>query len=525
MYRNKGTITVFLSLISMLFLSLFCTMAESVRVQAARFQAAAAFDMGLFSVFGEYDRVLLEEYDLWFLDGSSEERKIREVLETKLEKYIQPNINPRYHLAVGRSWDVFPTELVACTVDKYALATDHGGQVFYSQAVENQKELFVGEAAAALKKNIKEMEEGHQKGEEYQNEEQKADEEYQRAQTAQMEEEKRQESEKAENKDQGEEQSGTDIKETEAAQKKVENPLDQIKKIKSMGILGLVVKDGTQISDKTIERKNLPSERTLQKGSLPVDEISADAVSEAVFLNYLRQHFQCATDKEENHKKGSKEHSLSYELEYIIGGQKSDRENLKKTVNRILLIREGMNYATLAKSAKMRGEAMALATAITGAAALPELAGAVQKLLMLAWAYGESLLDVRTLLAKGKVPMLKTEAEWKLPLEKLGMLTEVLKECDAGGGSGQSYEDYLAGLLISGKKQQRNLRVLDLIECNRRMEKGGETFQVDALVAQAEASADFELAPVFLRVPAVWMQVRNQGTSYTVKGQYGYEQP
>ncbi len=37
---------------------------------------------------------------------------------------------------------------------------------------------------------------GHQKGEEYQNEEQKADEEYQRAQAAQMEEKKRQESEK-----------------------------------------------------------------------------------------------------------------------------------------------------------------------------------------------------------------------------------------------------------------------------------------------------------------------------------------
>ena len=69
-----------------------------------------------------------------------------------------------------------------------------------------------------------------------------------------------------------------------------------------------------------------------------------------------------------------------------------------------------------------------------------------------AWAYGESLLDVRTLLAKGKVPMLKAETEWKLPLEKLGMLAEVLKECDAGGGNGQSYEDYLSGLLILGKK-------------------------------------------------------------------------
>lgn len=306
---------------------------------------------------------------------SKQEQKIREVLETKLEKYIQPNINPRYNLAAGRSWDVFPTELDRCTVDKYALATDHGGQVFYSQAVENQKELFVGEAASALKKNIKQMEEGHQKGEEYQNEEQKADEEYQRAQAAQMEEKKRQESEK-ENAEKQEE-SDTDIKETEAVQAKVENPLDQIKKIKSMGILGLVLKDGTVVSDKTIERKNLPSERNLQKGSLLVNEISADPVSEAIFLNYLQKHFQCAVDEGGKHQKGSKEHSLSYELEYIIGGQKSDRENLKKTVNRILLIREGMNYATLAKSAKMRGEAMALAAAITGAAALPEFAGAL----------------------------------------------------------------------------------------------------------------------------------------------------
>lgn len=155
MYRNKGTITVFLSLISMLFLSLFCTMAESVRVQAARFQAAAAFDMGLFSVFGEYDRVLLEEYDLWFLDGSSEEQKIREVLETKLEKYIQPNINPRYNLAAGRSWDVFPTELDRCTVDKYALATDHGGQVFYSQAVEKSERTVCRGSGISFKEKYK----------------------------------------------------------------------------------------------------------------------------------------------------------------------------------------------------------------------------------------------------------------------------------------------------------------------------------------------------------------------------------
>ena len=45
---------------------------------------------------------------------------------------------------------------------------------------------------------------------------------------------------------------------------------------------------------------------------------------------------------------------------------------------------------------------------------------------------------------------------------------------------------------------------------------------VDALMAQMEAHVSFELAPVFLAVPAVWMQISNQGTAYFVKGQYGY---
>ena len=54
------------------------------------------------------------------------------------------------------------------------------------------------------------------------------------------------------------------------------------------------------------------------------------------------------------------------------------------------------------------------------------------------------------------------------------------------------------------------------------METGGEQFCADALVAQAHANAGFELAPVFLKVPAVWMASENQGTSYKISGQYGY---
>ena len=53
----RGSITVFLSLISVIFLSLICTVIESARVQGARAQTANITDMANYSVFGEYEKM------------------------------------------------------------------------------------------------------------------------------------------------------------------------------------------------------------------------------------------------------------------------------------------------------------------------------------------------------------------------------------------------------------------------------------------------------------------------------------
>lgn len=526
MYRCKGTITVFLSLISMLFLSLFCTMAESARVQAARVQAAAAFDMGLFSVFGEYDSVLLEEYDIWFFDAARQAGRFsKDILETALSGYISPNIHVTDGISAAKTWNLFPTEMEVCIVDKYALATDDGGEVFCRQAVENEKELFAGNTALALRNNINEIKQQEKKGEQYIKEEQAAEESLQNAQEEQrrlLEEGKGAGQDQQAQGAQGAGSKGEGDLGAPAGgagvQGKAENPLESIKKLKKLGILSLVMKDVSRISDKRLEINDLPSNRVLHKGNLKVKGGSTGALSQLVFLEYLKNHFTCASA--EKQEKG-RVHALSYELEYIAAGKRSDMENLKKVANKLLLLREGVNYVCIMGSTAMREEAMALAAAIAGAAA-PPLAAALQKAIMLAWAYGESILDVRTLLSGGKVPLTKTEAEWKLSLGSLGRLTEVLDECDRGKRGGQSYEEYLAGILALEQQKKRNLRALDLIEANRRMEKGGEGFRADALVAQMEAHAAFELAPVFLAVPSIWMQITNQGTAYFMKGQYGY---
>ena len=60
--KERGSITLFLALILSLLLSLVCTSIESVRMASARTQILNSMDIGLYSVFGQYDRKLLEEY-------------------------------------------------------------------------------------------------------------------------------------------------------------------------------------------------------------------------------------------------------------------------------------------------------------------------------------------------------------------------------------------------------------------------------------------------------------------------------
>lgn len=56
--KERGSITLFLALILSLLLSLVCTSIESVRMASARTQILNSMDIGLYSVFGQYDNFL-----------------------------------------------------------------------------------------------------------------------------------------------------------------------------------------------------------------------------------------------------------------------------------------------------------------------------------------------------------------------------------------------------------------------------------------------------------------------------------
>lgn len=525
--RPKGVITVFLSLVSVLFLSLICTMAESARVQGARVKAEAVLNMGLFSVFGEYEKKLLDQYDILFLDGAYGSGTYHtDKVRLRMEEFMSYNINPDKGLS-GSRFDPLKMQLEESNITGIVLATDEKGEPFYQQAVTFMKDNLGTEILNKLKKESDQAKE--------QEEAQKLYEESDKNNVKQLEDLKKQE---AENKtgDMDSKLPGTTEEESvseevpvsgevttlegastpEEVSPPVENPLEIIKKVKEMGILALVLKDPDALSQKALDLSSVPSGRSLEKGSLPIIREEGGVSGSVLFQEYLLEHFP--------HMRSQKEKgALDYQLEYILCGKGSDQENLKGVVNRLLLLREGSNFLYALSNQDMQAQAGALAAAIVGILAVPGLVTVTKMALLLAWAYGESLLDVRTLLSGGKIALEKTADTWKLSLENLGRITELLQEDGNSDQKGLTYPEYLRMLLFTGKKAQYPMRGLDLIEANLRMEDSTKNFRADACMDQVKVNTKWTVQPLFMKVSGAFLGIGGETGKFEVEGNFSYE--
>ena len=127
---------------------------------------------------------------------------------------------------------------------------------------------------------------------------------------------------------------------------------------------------------------------------------------------YALEHFGAFTE-------AAKGGALDYELEYILGGKESDRENLEAVANRLVMLRFVPNYLYLQSSSAKQAEARALAGTLCTLLAVPAITEAAAQGILLAWAYGESVMDVRTLFSGKNVTATKNDANWQLSLAGL----------------------------------------------------------------------------------------------------------
>lgn len=498
-YGCQGTITVFLSLVGVLFLSLVCTLVESARVQGARAWAAAVTDMGIFSVFGEYEPEILEKYNILFLDGGYGTNDFEpERIALQMREFMKYNASPEKGRETAGGMNLFPMKEEDCRVTGYTLATDENGSAFYQQVVKNIRENLGMELLLKYQEGMQEAKEQQKAAEAYEKKDETA---WNDLEVLEEQQEQSRETESG----------GEPQKEEPLSEGGIENPLEEIKKIKKMGILGLVVKDAESVSSKSVALSGLPSGRRRNQGNLPVKKENTGITADGIFQEYLLEHFG-------SWRKPEKKGALSYQAEYLLAGKSSDAENLKAVVNRLVFMREGANFLYILSDAKMKSQVSALAAGIAGAAPVPGLEAALEGVLMLAWAYGESLLDVRTLLSGGKVPTEKDASSWKLSLSELARVTELLSECDDGGGTGLDYEDYLRILLFAGEKKEYPMRALDMMESVF----SEEGFRADTWVTRAEVQVSWRFSPVFLQVAETFLSVSGRETGYEVTAEFGY---
>jgi hypothetical protein len=95
-HPNKNAyLTVYLALVFGVVLSLLLTLIEGAAIGAARLQSEIVADLGLDSVFAEYNRELLDQYEMFFVDSSyGTVNGGVGMVESRLSDYMGYNLNP-----------------------------------------------------------------------------------------------------------------------------------------------------------------------------------------------------------------------------------------------------------------------------------------------------------------------------------------------------------------------------------------------------------------------------------------------
>lgn len=471
--KEKGSITIYMTLMFSIMLSLFLTVIDGARRNAISMQAECAFDLSVYSIFAEYNKQLLEQYDLLFVDASYGESKPSiERTEHHFAYYLNENLSSAKKGKLPAT-DLTQTFLESCEVHDLSFATDDGGAVFQRQAILFMEQKYGISYVKELQNELKKAEDHNL---------------FTRDITAER------------NANQGV-IDATEIPPKETGKKdedgnpiledvSLDNPADGVNASRPKGILYLVTQAQQELSEQMIQKEQCVSQRQLfQAGNGVDDRDGVSAAQKLLFDAYIMDHFGTYVEPKE---KGQ----LMYQVEYIIAGKNNDIDNLKAIVNRLLLLRETANFTYLLTDGAKLAEAEALAAAVTSAAGVPLLLEPVKLSLLFAWAYAESVYDVRCLLAGKRVPLIKTFETWHFSLEGMlhyeSMMDVASENGDTDSLSGQdtifslkdglSYEDYLRLFLALRAEREKINGAMDMAEADIRRTKGNESFRLDGCI-------------------------------------------
>lgn len=452
----KGTITVFLTLSLTVITSLISACVSSAADRSMRERIEISMDLALLSVFGEYNKKLLEEFDLYFIDcGYGKENGSSYYTGEHLRDYLDYNLNPKKGLVLTFAKDMKALKVTDVNISMESLATDSDGRVFKRQAITYIKDKYGASVIEDLKKNEKEYKQ-------YGIEEFNVEKERKKAEKKLK---------KAEN-----------LKDEDGNKIKFKSPVKVIENTRSTALEALLGE--LEISGRSLDDAGLLSDRSLKTGCGIVanDENLDSATNELMFITYLNEKFSCYTVPKNRE-------GLSYELEYVLCGKDSDRENLEETVAKIFAAREAANCIYIRDNEKMKSEAEAVAKVTATLLDCKDLEEPLKESILFAWAFAESCVDVHTLLKGGRVPIVKDDTTWVLKSLPQALAYKTHFKDAPKDVFGLDYKMYLTLFLTLEGNNKKMTRSMDMIECDMRCISGCENFRMDNCIEFLEATA------------------------------------
>jgi hypothetical protein len=254
------------------------------------------------------------------------------------------------------------------------------------------------------------------------------------------------------------------------------------------GITGIVL-NGKNISRKEIHYDQLASSLCSERGEVDNTLEIAETVlyNEYLFMKF-NSYIDYLMEDKTIHSDTGKE--LDYVMEYILEGKDCDYDNISGVISELSLIREGINFLYLLTDATKRNQAYSLALSMSGLTGNMVIIKTVQYLILAAWAYGESVVDLQQLYDGKKIPTVKTSSTWNMSLEQLMGMNFNVEETK--GEKGLDYEAYLKVLLFSKNATHKYYRTMSAIELHM-IEMGHDSFRIKNYICRIHAQAVFNI--------------------------------
>jgi hypothetical protein len=439
----RGEITVFLAL-SLSACILFAEAAlESARAFMLRVQAENALESAMDSLFAGYDADLFEKYGILFLNRAQLPQNL--TVEELLEDSMGAELNPSYgRITVGGN--LLRSSVVSVQVTETRDPVSYAQGEYYARSVLDYMKY---RAVAEKIQEIRSSEEISQLGEEArkQNEiNRSAD-----SEAVKQAEKDLEEIGKEEGKEDWKNRTEEDIE---------KSFIGRVDELRKEGIMRLVVPSVDAVSHAAVPYSDYPSLHYADSVYSPLSFMKETSIS-LLLADYAMEHFRCYAD-------GGGDGALRYEQEYILSGKSNDYDNLSACIDSLLLVREGMNILTLASTPRLLAEASAFTAELVGWTGSGAVSAVTEGAVVASWAFGEAVLDVRSLLAGEKVPLQKTGEEWVTRLERMIPLLTGKNRTTAHYNRGMDYGDYVCMLMLKVQRKKRQYRMMDLTEFDLR---------------------------------------------------------